>query len=199
MAHLAEQKEYATKLQSELHDYQISTFVAHVDIAPTREWQDEIELALNTADALVALLTPGFHQSNWTDQEIGFAMGRGILSVAVKLGQEPYGFISKLQAFQGEGKDEKKLAAEMFEAFLINKLSQRRMSLALLSKFENSFSFVEAKKNICLLERMDYWDPLFADRIREAVQSNDQIKRSFGVPEQAESLIRKRSELDSRR
>jgi hypothetical protein len=35
-----------------------------MDIEPTRKWQDEIELALSTADALVAMLTPGFHESD---------------------------------------------------------------------------------------------------------------------------------------
>ncbi len=28
-------------------------------------------------DALAALLTTDFHDSNWTDQEVGFAIGRG--------------------------------------------------------------------------------------------------------------------------
>ena len=119
--HLAEEKDYATKLQLELNSFHISTFVAHKDITPTREWQEEIELALNTADALVALLTPGFHESFWTDQEVGFAMGRGVLAVAIRLGEEPYGFISRLQAFQGEGKTEKELAREIFQVFLTSR------------------------------------------------------------------------------
>ena len=28
---------------------------------------------------LVALLTPDFHESKWTDQEVGFAIGKGVL------------------------------------------------------------------------------------------------------------------------
>jgi TIR domain len=78
ICHLAERKDFATSLQDGLANFHISAFVAHRDIEPTREWQDEIELALNTADAFVALLAEGFHASKWTDQEIGFAMGRGI-------------------------------------------------------------------------------------------------------------------------
>jgi hypothetical protein len=47
----------------------IHGFVAHVDIEPTREWQGEIESALETCDALCAYLTPDFISSRWCDQE----------------------------------------------------------------------------------------------------------------------------------
>jgi nucleoside 2-deoxyribosyltransferase len=58
------------------------------NIEPTKEWQNEIEAALSTCDALVALLHPGFHVSMWTDQEIGYAMGRGIPVYSVGFGQK---------------------------------------------------------------------------------------------------------------
>ena len=190
-SHLAEDKDYATQLQLELSRFYISTFVAHKDINPTREWQEEIELALSTADALVALLTPGFHASLWTDQEVGFAMGRGLLAVAISLGEEPYGFIARLQAFQGIGKTVEELAREMFQAFLRNKQTKRRLTLAFLNRFENSHSFDNAKENMSLLEGIDYWELHFEERIRKAVDSNYQLRKAWGVPERAESLIRK--------
>lgn len=195
-SHIAKDKDYATQLQLELNCFHISTFVAHKDITPTREWQGEIELALNTADALVALLTPGFHKSLWTDQEVGFAMGRGLLAVAIRLGEEPYGFIARLQAFQGKGKNEKTLSREIFQAFLKNKLTKRRMTLALLSKFENSYDFAIAKDNMGLLEEIDYWESGFEERIRKAVESNSQIRSAFHVPSRAENLIRKWTKVE---
>ncbi len=90
LSHLAKEREYAAELQEHLTKYGISCFVAHEDIKPTREWQDEIEAALATCDALLALLHPGFHESLWTDQEIGYVMGRGLPAFAVRLGEEPY-------------------------------------------------------------------------------------------------------------
>ena len=195
-SHLADEKVYATNLQSELNQFQISNFVAHKDITPTREWQEEIELALNTCDALIALLTPRFHKSNWTDQEVGFAMGRGVLAVAVRLGDDPYGFISRLQAFQGQGKSEKELAREIFEVLLNNKQTKRRMTYALLNRFENSYSFANAKANMSLLEEINYWESQFEDRIRKAVELNSQISESFGVPGRTNSLIKKWTKTD---
>ncbi len=86
VTHLAAHRQFAADLQEALWGYGISAFVAHNDIEPTQEWQTEIETALATCDALVALLHPEFHQSNWTDQETGFAMGRGIPVFSIRFG-----------------------------------------------------------------------------------------------------------------
>ncbi|HEU4759671.1 MAG TPA: toll/interleukin-1 receptor domain-containing protein, partial [Dehalococcoidia bacterium] len=191
VTHLAKDRALATTLQERLETFGISAFVAHKDIAPTAEWQDEILLALNTTDALVALLTPGFHESSWTDQEVGFVMGRGLLTVAVTLGETPYGFIGRLQAFSGTGKSEQALATEIFEAFVKNKQTKRRMASAVLTLFEQSYSFQVAKRNVALLEQIDYWEPQFEERIRRAIADNGQVRDSFGVPNRAYSVIRK--------
>ena len=102
--HLAANRKFAGELQGPLLRFGISAFVAHNDIEPTQEWQTQIETALATCDAVVALLHPQFHESNWTDQEVGFGMGRGVPVFSVRFGQDPYGFIGRFQAFQGEGK-----------------------------------------------------------------------------------------------
>ena len=49
-------------------------------------------------DGFVALMTEDFHDSNWTDQEVGYAVARGVPIIAVRLGKDPYGFIGKFQA-----------------------------------------------------------------------------------------------------
>jgi nucleoside 2-deoxyribosyltransferase len=67
--------------------------VAHSDIEPTAEWQTQIQTALATCDAFIALLHPDFQASDWTDQEVGFSMGRGVPTFAVRLGQVPYSFM----------------------------------------------------------------------------------------------------------
>lgn len=98
LSHKANIKREAAGLKKRLRTFGISGFVAHEDIRPNKEWQNEIENALSSMNALVALMTEGFHESDWTDQEIGFAFGRGLPIVAVKLGMDPYGFLGKFQA-----------------------------------------------------------------------------------------------------
>lgn len=85
LSHVAAHKVPVAKLKEKLFTFGISGVVAHEDIEPSREWQEEIEKALASMHALAALLTPDYKASKWTDQEVGVALGRGVLVVPVKL------------------------------------------------------------------------------------------------------------------
>jgi hypothetical protein len=78
LSHVAAYKVSVSTLKSQLGLRGVAAFVAHEDIEPSLEWRDEIELGLRSMHALVALITPEFHASPWTDQEIGWALGRGV-------------------------------------------------------------------------------------------------------------------------
>jgi len=191
ISHLAANKKAAANLQDSLREFGISSFVAHSDIMPTTEWEGQIELALSTCDALIALLHDKFHESYWTDQEIGFAMGRNVPVCSVLFGQTPYGFIGRFQAFNGKSKPVDALAREIFDAFRKNKQTQSRMSGILIAQFEESINFAQAKERIGYLEELGVWEPSFTKRILAAVESNNQIERSWGVPARVESLVKK--------
>lgn len=191
LTHLAVQRELAAELQGALWGYGISAFVAHNDIEPTQEWQTEIETALATCHALTALLHPQFHDSNWTDQEIGFAMGRGVPVFSVRFGQDPYGFIGRFQAFNGTGKTASVIARELFEAYRANKQTEAAMAEALVQLFEESDSFATAKTRIGYLEGLRVWKSAFSSRLRAAERSNSQISESWGVPDRVQAVIKK--------
>ena len=98
ISHISKDKLKATRLKECLSPSGIAGFVAHEDIKPTLEWQDEIERGLNTMDATVAIHTPGFSQSTWTQQEVGFALGRGVKIISFEMGEQSTGFISRRQS-----------------------------------------------------------------------------------------------------
>lgn len=196
ITHLSSEKVLAAQVQEALLGYGISAFVAHNDIEPTLEWQSQIGAALATADSLVALLHPNFHQSYWTDQEIGFVMGRGLPVFAVRFGQDPYGFIGRFQAFTGAGKSPEALARELFDAYRKNKQTQRRMAEVLVSLFEDSGSFADAKARIGYLEQLEVWDTSFVPRLEATVKANSQVCGSWGVPERVEKLTKKWAEVE---
>ena len=100
LSHKAEVKKETAELKNRISLFGIACFVAHEDIVPTKAWQDEIENALASMDGFVALLTQNFHDSDWTDQEVGFAIARGVPIIAVRLGKDPYGFIGKFQGLR---------------------------------------------------------------------------------------------------
>jgi hypothetical protein len=178
-------------LKEALVPYGISGFVAHNDIEPASEWMNQIETALSTCDALVALLHDKFHESKWTDQEIGFAMGRSVPVCSVHFGEAPYGFIGRFQAFNGVKSEPSELARHLFDSYRKNKETKRKMSEVLVGLFEQSVSFAQAKERISYLEELEVWEPSFATRIRTAAEYNIQIANSYGVVSRIEKLGKK--------
>jgi hypothetical protein len=181
VSHLAAEKIYATKLQLHLDRHGISGFVAHKDIEPTKLWQNEIETALASCDALVALMHPGFHQSKWTDQELGYAMGRKVPVFAVRLGEDPYGFIGKFQAFQGIDKTPEQIGTQIFETLVTHPQTQEAFATHVVNLFEESGSFASAATRLEYVEKLKVWDKSFNDRIVKAYNENTQIKGSWDV------------------
>jgi hypothetical protein len=197
ISHLASDKEYTTELQDALNQYHIYGFVAHKDIEPATDWLSTIELALNSSFALIALITPDFHKSNWTDQEIGVIIGRGRLIVPVRLGKDPYGFIGQYQGIQGLNKTCKDTADEIFTVLNKHKLTQKKIAEAAINKFEDCSSFEEAKISMDLLERLIYMDDSLIERIVQASEQNSQIKNSYVVPARVTSFVNKYREVTS--
>ena len=189
IAHTARHRAKAKRISSHLKDYGVSAFVAHDAIEPTRQWQDVIEYALRTTEALVALLTPDFPDSKWTDQEVGVVFGRRKLVIPVKLGIDPYGFVGKYQALDGQDLDDDEVARKIFDVLAKRESTQKGMAEALVSQFENSDSFQDAKDNMTLLEKARYLDDSLVRRLRTASKTNSQIADSWGVPERLKRLI----------
>ena len=189
LSHLSSHRDFAAELQEEMGRYGLTAFVAHNDIEPTAEWQNEIETSLSTSEVLIALMHDGFKDSNWTDQEVGFAMGRGLPVFSVRFDQDPYGFIGKFQAFNGNGKTAEALAKEIFDVLRQHKQTQRRMAEVIVGLFENSHSFQNAKSNMGLLEKLETWNKSFSERISKAAENNGQIDGSWGVPDRVKALL----------
>lgn len=130
ISHISKDKEKATRLKDCLSPYAISGFVAHEDIHPTLEWQKEIERALHAMDAFVAILTPGFSKSVWTQQEVGFAVGRGVKIISLKMGEDPMGFISHQQALARRARKAEDIAKEIDAILSSDSQTSDRLSKA---------------------------------------------------------------------
>jgi hypothetical protein len=75
LSHKAEVKKKTAELKDSLAVFGVSCFVAHEDIHPTKEWQEEIDNALASMDAFVALMTNDFHDSDWTTKKSVMRLG----------------------------------------------------------------------------------------------------------------------------
>ena len=104
ISHITPMKQKASNLKTALEEYGITSFVAHEDINPTKEWQKEIQRALNSMDCMSAMLYDGFHQSYWCDQEVGVALGRSTtVLLPLILDHDPYGFLGEYQGIKIKG------------------------------------------------------------------------------------------------
>ncbi len=177
LSHKAEVKAQAAALKDKLGLFGMSCFVAHQDIKPTREWQDEIENALMSMDAFVALLTEKYHRSKWTDQEVGFAVCRGVPIVAVKLGLDPYGFIGKFQALSGEWGEAPDEVAIGIARLLIK---QPRMLDAYIAALPKCFTFNDGNTLSRVLPEVKKVADQQAEAMMSAYNRNLQLQGSWG-------------------
>ncbi|MFZ0425226.1 MAG: toll/interleukin-1 receptor domain-containing protein [Xanthobacteraceae bacterium] len=130
ISHISKDKDKAMRLRTCLEPYAISGFVAHQDIHPTLEWQLEVERALNFMDAFIAIHTPGFSKSVWTQQEIGFALGRGVKVISFKMGEDPTGFISKQQALSRGERTAEQIALEIDKLLAADEVTAPKLANA---------------------------------------------------------------------
>lgn len=139
-------KRTANEIKESLTYYGISSFVAHEDIKPSEEWIKEIEKALFSMDALLALLSDGFSGSVWTNQEVGVAFGRGKFILSVRLEEDPQGFVGKFQALRPKEKNVDKLCSQITAHLLNHSKTQEKMIASYFSAIRNTASFAESEK-----------------------------------------------------
>jgi hypothetical protein len=175
LSHKHEVKKETADLKDRLQLYGVSGFVAHEDIHATQEWRDEIENALSSMDAFVALMTEGFHDSDWTDQEAGFALARGVPIISVKLdgGRDPYGFIGKFQALSSSWE---KAAAEIVKVLV----KHERMLNTYVKAVQNCSGWVDGNYLAEILPSIEKLSDEQADVLVAAFNENKEVNGSFG-------------------
>lgn len=183
LSHLSSFKKKTALLSKVLRKYCISGFVAHEQIEPTKEWQDEIEKALFSMDALAAILTSGFKDSLWTDQELGFALGREILIIPIRKGIDPYGFIAKYQGLQGDGKTISEVADLLFKIIANHPKTKNRMANILVEQCLLQTEEETSVKLLNLLRRIESIPNRHFEKLRESTKENPLINSDKFISE----------------
>lgn len=191
ISHLAKHKEKASTLQKELMLYGISGFVAHVDIEPSKEWQGEIEKALHTMDALTAILMDGFKESHWCDQEVGFAVGKNVLIIPIKKELDPYGFIGKYQAIQGNNTTVKEVAKAIFNTIIKNPKTRSNMLTILSNLIATSTNENKASLQLEIFSEIDNLPKEILTQMAEQINNNSVLHNSTNFLKKLEKLFAK--------
>ena len=183
LSHRDQYKAHAHALAEALEPYGISIFVAHDAIKPMKEWQKEILNGLMTMEVMLVLLTDDFHQSNWTNQEIGFALGKGTPIVCVKVGNvDPQGFIGARQALTASLDCVSDVAPQVHRA-LINEIGQEgRLKEILIESLVSSVSYLDTMDALeRLTKTVDQLNDFELNRIIEGYARNDQLHGCAGI------------------
>lgn len=162
----------------------IDAFVAHNDIDPSKKWRDTIREALSSCHFMVAVLHETFHESQWCDQEVGWAMGRGLPVMPVRRtphrGPRLDGFLEEHQdlvigpAMQ-YGTGAWWLASQIFERVLAEPKTHAVGVRALAEAFVHSGSYDQTRRLWRLIEAVDHFDSEQLRRLEYAVQTNRQV------------------------
>lgn len=191
ISHVNAAKVQAGALRGALKRYAISAFVAHDDIETSDEWREEILRALMSMDAFVAILTPDFNSSKWTDQETGVAVARDVLLVPINRGENPYGFFSKYQALPSKGLVAKDVAAEVFRTISTNSRTKSRIIESLTRVISAGSDVSEA---LFRIERLNGIEGVSVDdwgRVRENVAGNAILRSSQPLLECLNGILKK--------
>jgi hypothetical protein len=197
LSHTSAHKVLAKQIRDYLRPYGFDVFVAHEDIKPTREWEQEIELALATCGGMLALMTPDFINSEFCDQEVGYAMGRRLLVAAIMHGEQPHGFVGKWQGIPGEDPDDelaaRKLARKVFEVFVENQKTRVEMASAIVDRYVNSTSFENARANTSRLMKIpkELWTKQMIEDVERAGKENSQVGDAFWYRGKVPSAVSK--------
>lgn len=173
LSHKSEVSKEVVLLKDKLKVYGVPAFVAHASIKATQQWQDEIENGLQSMDALAALITKDFHESDWTDQEVGFAMGRPVPVIPVRLEQNPRGFLARIQALSCNWNN---AAHRIVELLIVHE----GMFAAYVRAIRNCGSYDNANLLAEILPSIELLDDEQIAELIDAYNGNSQVYGSFG-------------------
>ena len=137
-------------------------------------------------EVMLVFITEEFFDSYWTNQEIGFALGRGtpILSLAAKCA--PCGFIADTQALPGDIDDPASAADGMYKILDLKKFGHgERIKKATLNAFISASSFEQAKNRFDKLKAIPSITEGDIQQIINAFAENESLYKCFHLTNRA--------------
>lgn len=180
ISHRDTHKSEARELADALSEYGVSAFVAHETIGAMEKWQKVILDGLDSMEIMLAFITDDFHESCWTNQEIGYALAHNIPIISLKLqNKDPSGFISDTQALKGNLSDICSSIPAIYKLLAEKLGNQNRMQSALIDAFACTPDWSQAKIRFDRLKA--HVKRLSEDEIENiisAYKTNDQLHKA---------------------
>jgi hypothetical protein len=190
VSHRDEYKRQAAELGTALEAYGVSCFIAHDSIQPMEKWQHVIRKALQSMEIMLVFITDDFSESVWTNQEIGFALGRGTPIIPLKMQKaDPYGFFGDTQALKGDLDSPTGAAAGIYKVLAAKLGHEERIRKALVQAFVSIREFEEIQarfKRLCELDTLTEAD---IQQIIDGFARNEKLHNGFYLVNEKNRLV----------
>ena len=195
ISHISAHKVWVSELKDRLAGSGIDGFVAHEDIEPSQHWRGVIQDALATCHACVVVIHDGFHESQWCDQEVGWALSRNVPVVPIDLTSvaQPHGFLADVQFINGREHSPLDLADNIWRVLHGDPRTQAPARDAVIESLVNSWNYNRTRQ---LWQRIEAFPSLTSDQLRRleyAATTNGQVRdANYGgrmIPDLIENLV----------
>ena len=186
ISHSSEDKTMAAKLAKSMRTLRLEPFLAHSDIETGKRWKEVIRKNILKCDVLVALVTPNFRRSEYTEQEVGAAwvLEKPILTIlAGKIA--PTGFITDLQGAKYDHKHPPNTAGEIMRFALSEIYGEERVADMLVEMLAKSESPQESEYLATILTTEQFKHGLTAEQYK----SVESVRRSNAHVDKSELAI----------
>ena len=175
ISYASEIKKTAGRIKKYLDQFAFNCFLAHEDIPPQTVWPEEILAALKRCDLFLPLLTSGFIESFFCQQETGFAYCKGIEILPVMISKAPMGMISDIQAVRFTRKDLHSSCWKIVKHVAKRESLSKPVLDALIKWFGESGSYDIATERAKLILNEFEFSPPQVKTIRTFIKNTPQI------------------------
>ncbi len=190
LSYLTEHKKTAGKIRLSLILKRFEPFLAHDDIEPTAEWTVSIIQNLKDCDVFIPVLTQGFENSKWTNQEIGMAYALDKLIIPLKIESDPPAFISRYQALKYVDNHEV-LIGKIIDIIAERPQTAVKFRDFIIQRLEKSNTYSDTEKIIGILTKYEKYSMPQILKLIECSISNSQIYDCFKAKDELPAFVTK--------
>lgn len=192
LSYSSKDKNLVGELKEALESNGFEVFLAHEDIEPSKDWQEEIIRNLEECNIFIPIISKNFKASCWTDQESGIAFVGDKLIIPVNIGLVPYGFIGRYQALKFDG-NISHACEKIVEAII--KFPRFELRYFFIKRFVESGHFSEANSRA---GKLKLYESFTDDQINEIIRgyvNNVEIRGGFESRPFVDSLVKKYADI----
>jgi len=181
-------------IKSSLEFYGIGTFIAHEDIDPSKEWEEEIIKNLELCDIFMPILTSNFKDSYWCDQESGIAFNMKKMIMPLTIDLKPYGFLSRYQSLKIDKDDIRNSCRRIINTLKEDDKFKEKIKDCLITSLLKSKHFSESNEKVLIVKEMEPFNKEQINKIMVGFIENDELTNAFQVIDHIKIWVNKYSD-----